>query len=63
MHRPRVTKLHRMYPSESQQDHWYYTPDGHVVGPFAFEDEMEEDISRFYNEVDPREDFTTEDWT
>lgn len=63
MDRPRVTKLHRMYPSGVQQGYWYYTPDGHVVGPFEFEDEMEEDISMFYNEMPVRVDFSTGDWT
>lgn len=49
--RIRVTKLHRMNPSSSQQGYWYYSPDGHVVGPFSSQEEREEDLARHYKEV------------
>lgn len=48
--RIRVTKLHRMNPSSSQQGYWYYSPDGHVVGPFDTEEEREGALERYYNE-------------
>ena len=49
--RPRVVRLHRMNPSVQQDGYWYYTPDGHVVGPFDSEEEREEELARYYKEV------------
>lgn len=56
-----VRKLHRMYPSEAQQGYWYYTPDGHVTGPFDTQEEMEEEIARYYKEMPERMDFNPGD--
>ena len=48
--RIRVTKLHRAGPP--QNGGWFYwTPDGHVVGPFDYESEMGDDIEMNYKEV------------
>lgn len=59
----RVVKLHRMYPHEGQEGYWYYDPMGRVQGPFSSEEEMEEEIARYFVEVPHRTDFSTEDWT
>lgn len=46
-----VGKLKRIGPPLN--DGWsYYTPDGHCIGPFAFEEERERAISERYIEID-----------
>ncbi len=59
----KVSKLLRLHGSEQYPAKWYYTPDGHSVGPFKTDEEMEADIAKHYVEETPRTDFTTEDWT
>lgn len=56
-----VRKLHRMYPTETQRGYWYYTPDGHCVGPFGTREEMEDEIALYYKEMPERMDMSTGD--
>lgn len=47
--RIRVGKLTRIGPP--QNGGWfYYSPDGHAIGPFDYEEEMEADIKKHYKE-------------
>lgn len=47
--RPKVSKLTRIGPP--QNGGWfYYSPDGHAIGPFDYEEEMEADIKKHYKE-------------
>lgn len=56
-----VSKLHRMYPTDAQSGYWYYTPDGHCVGPFDTLEEMECDIALYYKEIPERMDMSAGD--
>ena len=51
MSKPRVSKLKRIGPP--QNGGWfYYSPDGHIIGPFDYEEQMEKDIKEHYKEVE-----------
>ena len=54
--RPRVSKLHRLYPSQNSLKFFYYSPDGHCSDGFDTEHEMEAEIAKYYNEVGTAED-------
>lgn len=46
-----VTKLKRIGPP--QNGGWfYYDPEGHIVGPFDYEEQMEADIAAHYKETE-----------
>lgn len=47
--RVKVNELKRIGPP--QNGGWfYYSPDGHAIGPFDYEEEMEADIKKHYKE-------------
>ena len=47
--RIRVSKLTRIGPPQNGGG-FYYSPDGHAIGPFDYEEEMEADIKKHYKE-------------
>ena len=44
-----VSKLHRL--DQENGTYWYYTPDGHVVGPFDTAAEREADLAMRFAEA------------
>lgn len=52
MTKQKVTKLHRMYPNKDSKYHFYYSPEGHLMGPFHAEQDMEAAIAERYEEVE-----------
>ena len=52
MNRPRVTKLHRIDGTDLYPGYFYYTPDGHCIGPYANAEIREQDVAKYYEEVD-----------
>ena len=47
--RIKVSKLTRIGPPRNG-GWFYYTPGGHAIGPFDYEEEMEADIKKHYKE-------------
>ena len=45
----RVTKLTRIGPPQNV-GWFYYSPDGHAIGPFDYEEQMEAAIKKHYKE-------------
>lgn len=48
--RIKVTTLHRMDPSDRQGGYWYYSPDGHCIGPFDSALSRDEHLAQRYEE-------------